>query len=198
MNHSNSTDVTLNLRAPNGTSVNLIQATGGTNNDIMTVFDDLADSLINSTFVPFSMRVKPVVPLSNLPQTNQNGYWRLSITDAASPADSGRVHVWGIKFISSVGISGNNELAGRFNLSQNYPNPFNPVTSIQFEIVEDNLTELIIYNSAGQEIERPVSEYLKRGRYNITWDGFNYPSGVYFYTLISGFSTKSNKMVLIK
>jgi len=40
MNHTNAADVTLNLRAPNGTNINLIQSLGGINNDIMTVFDD--------------------------------------------------------------------------------------------------------------------------------------------------------------
>ena len=213
MNHTNSTDVTLNLRAPNGTSVNMIQAAGGTNNDIMTVFDDLADSLINTNFVPFSMRVRPASPLSALPQTNQNGYWRLTVTDNASAVDSGRVYLWGIKFISSVGISNNNEFSDEFHLSQNYPNPFNPITKIKFYIpgvdAEGNglpatgrgvYVSLVVYDILGREAASliPSGSMLQPGTYEIEWDAKNYPSGVYFYKLISVIYSKTHKMVLIK
>lgn len=198
MNHTNSTDITLNLRAPNGTSVNLIQAMGGTNNDIMTVFDDLADSLINTNISPFSMRVRPLTPLSSLPQTNQNGYWRLTITDNSAAVDSGRVYLWGVKFISSVGITGNNETARRFYLGQNFPNPFNPETNIFFTLPERGFAKLTIFDVSGKELETPFSGYCDAGRQLIKWDGTNYPSGVYFYRLESGPYSKTHKMVLIK
>jgi len=219
MNHTNATDVTLNLRAPNGTSVNLIAATGSTNNDIMTVFDDLADTLINTSLVPFSMRIKPALPLAALPQTNQNGYWRLSVTDNSAAADSGRVYMWGIKFIPTVGITQINETAGSYFLGQNYPNPFNPSTKIRFGIPtpiypsEEGKKDsplyfgevrLIIYDILGREISTLVNGYLKPGEYEVEWPALtggnakDYPSGIYFYTLKTENYTKTQKMVLIK
>jgi hypothetical protein len=213
MNHTNATDVTLNLRAPNGTNINLISASGGTNNDIMTVFDDFADSLLNSSLVPFSMRIKPVIPLSTLPQTNQNGYWRLSVTDAAGVVDSGRVHMWGIKFIPTVGISSNNNIPQEYALYQNYPNPFNPVTKIKFdipllkgsgsEVGHGALTKLIIYDILGRETANLVNNELTAGTYEINWDASAYSSGIYFYKLIVSNNGQiifenSKKMLIIK
>ncbi|HEY3250488.1 MAG TPA: LamG-like jellyroll fold domain-containing protein, partial [Ignavibacteria bacterium] len=198
MNHTNATDVTLNLRAPNGTNINLISATGGTNNDIMTVFDDFADSLINTSLVPFSMRVRPVTPLSNLPQTNQNGYWRLSVTDNSAAVDSGRVYRWGIKFISTVGISIGNYIPERFSLHQNYPNPFNPVTTIKFENPSEQYIELKIFDATGQEIQTLINDNLKAGVYCIEWNGEACSSGVYFYRLVSKGYSETKKLLLIK
>ena len=208
MNHTNATDVTLNLRAPNGTSVNLLQSMGSTNNDIMTVFDDLADTLANTSFVPFSMKVKPVIPLATLPQTNQNGYWRLSVTDNLSATDSGRVYMWGIKFISTVGIPGNNETPLSYQLYQNYPNPFNPVTKIRFNIPpleggRGRITNLVIYDILGREVTTLVSEGLSPGTYEAEWNAAEYPSGVYFYQLAVNSERltiykETRKMIFIK
>ncbi|MCI0448811.1 MAG: T9SS type A sorting domain-containing protein [Chlorobi bacterium] len=199
MNHTNAADVTVNLRAPNGTNINLIASLGGTNNDIMTVFDDLADSLANTSLVPFSMRVRPVIPLSSLPQSNQNGYWRISVTDNASTADSGRVYMWGLKFISTVGVqNGNGNLPDKFAMYQNYPNPFNPVTNFKFQIPKTSFVKLIIYDLFGREVTTLVNEKLNAGTYEFKWDGSNYASGVYFYRFQTDEFKESRKMLFIK
>jgi hypothetical protein len=91
-----------------------------------------------------------------------------------------------------------------FSLSQNYPNPFNPTTKIKFDIPpdsrlrgNDNVT-LKIYDALGREITTLVNEQLKPGTYEIEWDGSNYPSGVYFYKLLTADNSETRKMVLIK
>ena len=50
----------------------------------------------------------------------------------------------------------------------------------------------------GREIETIVNGELKPGIYEADWDASNYPSGVYFYTLIAIEFTETKKMVLIK
>jgi hypothetical protein len=164
----------------------------------MTIFDDFADTLINTSFVPFSMRVRPSVSLSGLPQTNQNGYWRLSVTDNSAAADSGRVYMWGVKFISTVGIIKQTGTPGGFSLSHNYPNPFNPSTKMSFSIPEPEHVSLIVYDILGRPMTVMVNQKLDAGRYEAEWNAENYPSGVYFYTLISGNLKNTKKMVLIK
>jgi subtilisin-like proprotein convertase family protein len=199
MNHSSVNDVTLNLRAPNGTSVNLQAGTGSTNNDIMTVYDDLADSLVSNTLAPFSMRCRPVIPLSGLPQTNQNGYWRLSVTDAAGNVDSGRVHMWGIRFISAVGISTiNGNVPDRFYLNQNYPNPFNPSTTIEFGLDKANNTKLEVFDVSGKLVELISDVYMQAGNYSLSWNASGHSSGIYFLKVSSGSKFLTKKMLVIK
>jgi hypothetical protein len=92
----------------------------------------------------------------------------------------------------------------KFSLSQNYPNPFNPSTRIKFDVAldsrlrgNDNIV-LKIYDVLGRETAILVNEGLKPGTYEVEWDGSNYPSGVYFYKLITKSYSETRKMVLIK
>lgn len=95
--------------------------------------------------------------------------------------------------------SNGSEMAEIFQLHQNYPNPFNPVTKIKFTLpVNTNLT-LKIFNSLGQEIETLiVNERMSSGSHTITWNASNFPSGVYFYNLITDDSQLTRKMILLK
>ncbi len=93
-----------------------------------------------------------------------------------------------------------------FNLYQNYPNPFNPVTIIKFDIHNTPLSSigegpgvrLTIYDVLGKEIDVLVDEKLKPGSYQIQWDASGYTSGVYFYRLVTGDYSATNKMMLVK
>jgi hypothetical protein len=94
-------------------------------------------------------------------------------------------------------------------LSQNYPNPFNASTKIKFDI-SSQLTfphvfsgnpevKLIIYNILGREIQTLVNEKLNPGTYEVTFDGINISSGIYFYTLsVNGLIKDTKKLLLIK
>lgn len=70
-----------------------------------------------------------------------------------------------------------------FVLHQNYPNPFNSSTTIRFETPEAGFVLLRVYNILGQEVSVLVTEEMNGGRYSVTWDASNAPSGVYLYRL---------------
>jgi hypothetical protein len=90
------------------------------------------------------------------------------------------------------------EIPSKYSLSQNYPNPFNPVTIINYQLPVSNQVRLVIYDILGREIAVLVNEKLSSGTYEVKWDGSNYPSGMYFYKLITAEYTETRKMVLIK
>jgi hypothetical protein len=96
------------------------------------------------------------------------------------------------------------EIPTVYNLYQNYPNPFNPVMKIKFDVPLEsrlrgnNNVTLKIYDVLGKEITTLVNEKLSSGMYEVEWDGTNYPSGVYFYKLITDNYSETKKMVLIK
>ncbi|NUO19054.1 lamin tail domain-containing protein [bacterium] len=91
-----------------------------------------------------------------------------------------------------------NSIVTEFALHQNYPNPFNPETSIRFDLVENSLVNLTIYNVAGQEVATLVNGNLTAGSHTVNFDGANLTSGVYLYRLTAGEFTSTMKMVLLK
>jgi hypothetical protein len=48
------------------------------------------------------------------------------------------------------------------------------------------------------EIKTLVNESKQQGKYEVSWDAAQYPSGVYFYELTAGDFKQRKKMVLIK
>lgn len=97
-----------------------------------------------------------------------------------------------------LGISQNYEVPEKFSLSQNYPNPFNPRTLIKFTLPEEGSVTLKVYNMVGAEVETLVEGAHKAGEYKIYFDGSDFSSGVYFYTLKTDKFTATRKMILIK
>jgi hypothetical protein len=101
----------------------------------------------------------------------------------------------------------NTEIPEDFILYQNYPNPFNPVTKIKFEISPfypplgkggNGGVSLKIFDILGKEITTLVNEQLSPGTYEVTFDGSNLPSGIYFYQLRCGEYMETKKLVFLK
>jgi Zinc carboxypeptidase/Secretion system C-terminal sorting domain len=103
-----------------------------------------------------------------------------------------------------IGITQNgNNVPGEYKLYQNYPNPFNPTTKIKFDIPPSKgargmIVRLAVYDILGREITILVKEQLTPGSYEVEWNASNYPSGVYFYKMITGDFSEVKKMVLLK
>ncbi|MCF7794630.1 MAG: T9SS type A sorting domain-containing protein [Candidatus Cloacimonetes bacterium] len=77
----------------------------------------------------------------------------------------------------------------------NYPNPFNPVTTIKFDIKENETGTLTIYNIKGQTLFKKKYE---NGYHTFNWEADDYASGIYFYKLRTQSYSKLKKMSLIK
>jgi hypothetical protein len=90
-------------------------------------------------------------------------------------------------------------IPNEFGLFQNYPNPFNPSTNIKFDLQQNANVTIEIYDVLGRSVTLLAKdEFKKAGSYEVTWDAANYPSGVYFYRLITDEFTETKKMVLMK
>ena len=87
----------------------------------------------------------------------------------------------------------------KYVLYQNYPNPFNPATIIKFDLPENTMVTIKVFDVLGRVIDILAKDELKKaGSHNVIWDASNYPSGVYFCRLESGGFVSSKKMILIK
>ncbi len=99
----------------------------------------------------------------------------------------------------AVGVSETGtERITTFSLSQNFPNPFNPTTTIQFSIVNTQLTMLTVYDVLGREVAALVHEVKQPGRYIVQWDAGGMASGLYMYRLQAGSFVDVKKLILLK
>ena len=86
-----------------------------------------------------------------------------------------------------------------YQLYSLYPNPFNPSLNIYFSTATPGKTDIVIYNSNGQEVGNVLrNEYLQSGNYNFSWDAGNNPSGLYFVKLESQNFTQVKKALFLK
>lgn len=91
-----------------------------------------------------------------------------------------------------------NEVPETFKLNQNYPNPFNPETNIEFSIKKSDLTTLKVFDTLGNEISILINQVLSPGIYKLKFNGRNFSSGIYFYTLENNGFKETKRMILIK
>jgi hypothetical protein len=99
-----------------------------------------------------------------------------------------------------------------YTLYQNYPNPFNPTTTIEFDLLDQAVVTLKVYNVLGQEVATLLDrELLDDGTQEVQFNASSLASGVYFYRIVTegvfdedeGVTTGSNftqikKMLLVK
>ncbi len=85
-----------------------------------------------------------------------------------------------------------------FELFQNYPNPFNPGTKISYKISKTSIVQIKVYDVLGNEISSLINEEKPAGQYELTFDGADLPSGVYFYQIRAEDFVQTKKMLLLK
>ncbi|MBI5220084.1 MAG: putative Ig domain-containing protein [Bacteroidia bacterium] len=102
-------------------------------------------------------------------------------------------------------LSNRSEIPTEYKLYQNYPNPFNPTTTIQFDIPQEAMVTLKIYNLLGQEVATVLDgELFESGTQTVNFDASMLASGVYFYQISAkgiediGSFAKVMKMILIR
>jgi hypothetical protein len=88
-------------------------------------------------------------------------------------------------------------------LYQNYPNPFNPSTSISFYMPGPGRVRLDIFDVQGRRIRTLADSQFEAGRHTVHWNGLNdagagVSSGVYLYRLVTGKSSLTRKLVMMR
>ena len=88
-------------------------------------------------------------------------------------------------------------------LHQNYPNPFNPITSLRYDLPEDGVVNITIYDIMGRIVKTLVNDSQTAGYKSIQWNAANdrnesVSAGLYLYTIQAGEFRQTKKMVLLK
>jgi hypothetical protein len=79
-----------------------------------------------------------------------------------------------------------------------YPNPFNPTTTITFRLTKSIQVKLSVYNNQGKLIKALVDAPKKTGSYNVEWNAWAQPSGIYLFKLNAGDYNAIKRGILIK
>ncbi len=79
-----------------------------------------------------------------------------------------------------------------------YPNPFNPKATLRFNLLEEGQASLHIYDTNGRRVATIFDELRTAGQHSVTWNAERLPSGVYLASLVSGKSSISTRLVLLK
>ena len=105
----------------------------------------------------------------------------------------------------SVQVSSNQTLdySVIFKLNNCYPNPFNPVTTLRYELPENGLVNITIYDMLGREVKTLVNQIQDAGYKSVIWDATNdyskpVSAGIYLYQIQVGNYMETKKMVLLK
>lgn len=90
------------------------------------------------------------------------------------------------------------EVPDKYELSQNYPNPFNPTTRICFAIPQGSFVKISVFNMLGERVAVLANSYFQEGYHWVSFNGQNFPSGVYLYKIEAEGFRQVRKMMLIK
>jgi len=105
---------------------------------------------------------------------------------------------------NSVGVDNRSEtLPQGFALEQNFPNPFNPFTTLRYDLPEDALVNITIYDMMGRVVKTIVNDQQMAGYRSIQRNATNnngspVSAGMYLYMIQAGDFRQTRKMVLLK
>jgi subtilisin family serine protease len=103
--------------------------------------------------------------------------------------------------------STSNEIAltpSQFRLHPSFPNPFNPSTTIRYELADNSLVTIKVYDVIGQEVATLINnEQQQSGVHDVRFNASSLASGIYYYRLTAYSSTgetftQTQKLSLLK
>ena len=91
----------------------------------------------------------------------------------------------------------------KFQLYNAYPNPFNPVTTLRYDLPENSLVTIIIYDMLGRQVKTLINQTQDAGYKSLIWNATNdygkpVSAGIYLYQIQAGEYMQTKKMVLLK
>ena len=100
--------------------------------------------------------------------------------------------------VNDLGIVGELDLPQQYILSHPYPNPFNPQVMIPITLVREAHIQLRIYDIYGRLVNFVADDVFPAGKKLFSWDGSQYPSGVYIVRCQAGRVMQTDKILLLK
>ncbi len=166
--------------------------------DKLYIYDGTDDSAPQVAGSPFSTTNSP----GEVVATNAEGALTFYFESNQIYNEAG----WEAEVMTTAVADVENKSAGgihSFHLSNNYPNPFgnavqgSPATLIQYQLPQQSVVSLTIYNALGQQVKTLVTARQAAGTHSIRFDGRGLASGIYYYRLQAGAQIQIKKMILL-
>jgi len=114
-------------------------------------------------------------------------------------SDAGHVRVYSLTEL----FIDNRMMPTEYAIHQNYPNPFNPVTTLRYDIPENAMINITIYDMLGRQVKTLINQTQDAGYRSVIWDATNdygkpVSAGIYLYQIQAGEYMQTKKMVLLK
>ena len=106
-------------------------------------------------------------------------------------------------FPGATDVSGRPAAPSSVLLAANAPNPFRASTVVRFELTEEGLTDLAVYDVSGRLVKHLVHRPLPAGAHETVWDGTDesgrrVEGGVYFSRLVVADAVRSRRMLVVR
>jgi len=162
----------------------------------------------NATLLSYSW-VSPLAPLATSPEvrwlkipagTPPGNYTIYFVADYQGVIDERHTYNNDImkKSITVTCASQKQSTDGGMNVS-NFPSPFSASTTIEFDLAEDGPVTLFVSDMTGKQVAVLLdNDQQNSGANQVIFDGSNYPSGTYYYTIQAGEYTATKKMILMR
>jgi hypothetical protein len=156
----------------------------------------LSDTVLN---IPYQDLAELIGMLG---QTSISADWAVFTTDGIDTTISD--DVWNILLDASGVLSIDGGVSpDKFALHQNYPNPFNPITQIRYDLPEDAMVNITIYDMMGRVVRTIVNSQQTVGYKSIQWNatnGYGKPvsAGIYLVQIQAGEYRNTKKMLFLK
>lgn len=182
VDHPYEADLTVDLSAPDGTTIRLRHGGAAAGPATGTSTRDLVPEL--DTFVGREV----------------GGTWLLRVTDTVL-LDEGSLRGWALDFEHAVQAGGSVPTVLR--VLANRPNPFNPTTTLRFAMPRPGRAELDIHDLRGRCLRRLGYEAMAAGEHEVVFDGRDaagrdLASGAYLVRVRAGGETATGKILLLR
>ena len=153
-----------------------------------TTFSDATVEPSDSVVVEFQF-----TPIEQVPEATATA------TIVASSVENPTITLYAGEVLSAE----SNFIPSQYILYQNHPNPFNPVTTLRYDLPEDAMVSITIYDMMGRIVSNLVSSQQNAGYKSIQWNATNnagqpVSAGIYLYEIQAGEFRETKKMVLLK
>jgi len=131
------------------------------------------------------------------------GAWIIAVTDGIDSVDASNGQYSFTIDATAMAIDPAILIPEVFALHQNYPNPFNPTTTLRYDLPEDAIVNITIYDMMGRVVKTMVNTQQNAGFKSVRWNATNdkgapVSAGLYLYTIEAGQYRQTKKMVLLK
>ena len=165
----------------------------------LDISNNQLSGIISNEICNFSINWSPFVDDSIVSYFNNNNFcppYPSCIENSMGIQDTSNCQV-------AMNINSSAFMPHSFSLSQNYPNPFNPITSLRYDLPNDGLVNITIYDMMGRIVKTLVNGSQTAGFKSVQWNATNdrdepVSAGLYLYTIQAGEFRQTRKMVLLK